>query len=247
MHLLHSILATAGLVAAHGYVETGTIGGQTYQFYNPYADPYMNPLPKRISRAIPGNGPVEDVTSIDMQCNGFTAGGIVGSKPAALHADAKAGSTVNLKWTLWPDSHVGPVITYMARCPDSGCDAWEPGTQKVWFKIQEGGRDGTSNNWATTPLMKAGNAGVNYVIPECIKPGYYLVRHELIALHSASGYPGAQFYPGCHQLKVSGSGSTTPTNLVAFPGAYASSDPGVTYNPYQATTYKIPGPAVFKC
>lgn len=81
--------------------------------------------------------------------------------------------------------------------------------------------------------MKAGNSGVNYTIPSCIKPGYYLVRHETIALHSATGYPGAQFYPGCHQLKVTGGGNTTPSNLVSFPGAYASSDPGVTYNPYQ--------------
>lgn len=81
--------------------------------------------------------------------------------------------------------------------------------------------------------MKAGNSGVDYTIPACIKPGYYLVRHELIALHSAFGYPGAQFYPGCHQLKVTGSGSTTPSSLVAFPGAYAASDPGVTYNAYQ--------------
>lgn len=153
MHISLSLLCTAALAAAHGYVETATIGGQTYQFYNPYQDPYMNPLPKRISRAIPGNGPVEDVTSIDMQCNGYTAGGIKGSQPAALHAEAAAGSTVNLKWTLWPDSHVGPVLTYMARCPDSGCDAWMPGTEKVWFKIQEAGRDGTSNNWASVCIL----------------------------------------------------------------------------------------------
>jgi hypothetical protein len=85
--------------------------------------------------------------------------------------------------------------------------------------------------------MKAGNSGVSYTIPQCIKPGYYLVRHETIALHAATGYPGAQFYPGCHQLKVTGSGSTTPSNLVSFPGAYASSDPGVTYNPYQGESY----------
>lgn len=81
--------------------------------------------------------------------------------------------------------------------------------------------------------MKAGNAGVNYTIPSCLKPGYYLVRHEIIALHSAYAYPGAQFYPGCHQLKVTGSGSTTPGNLVSFPGAYAGSDPGITYDSYK--------------
>lgn len=96
-----------------------------------------------------------------------------------------------------------------------------------------------------SPLMKAGNSGVDYTIPACIKPGYYLVRHELIALHSASGYPGVQFYPGCHQLKVTGSGSATPSSLVAFPGAYAASDPGVTYNPYQGEF--LPAEMILPC
>ncbi|KAM0561546.1 hypothetical protein ACHAPJ_003430 [Fusarium lateritium] len=253
MRVIFSLLCTAALAAAHGYVESATIGGKAYEFYNPNTDPYTSPAPKRISRPIPGNGPVEDVTSIDVQCNGYTAGGVKGSQPAALHAEAKAGSTVNLKWTLWPDSHVGPVITYMARCPDTGCDAWEPASQKVWFKVQEGGREGTSNTWATTPLMKADNKGIDYTIPECIKPGYYLVRHEIIALHSAYSYPGAQFYPGCHQLKVTGGANTTPTGLVAIPGVYKGADAGITYDPYKGkfilttATYKIPGPAVFKC
>jgi hypothetical protein len=68
--------------------------------------------------------------------------------PAPLHADATAGSAVTLRWTLWPDSHVGPLITYMARCPDTGCQDWSPGTDAVWFKVHEGGREGTSNTWA---------------------------------------------------------------------------------------------------
>ena len=80
----------------------------------------MNPKPQRVSREIQGNGPVENVTLPDLECGGWTAGGISGSKPAALHAAAKAGESVNLRWTLWPESHQGPVITYMARCPDSG-------------------------------------------------------------------------------------------------------------------------------
>jgi hypothetical protein len=76
-----------------------------------------------------------------MQCN-------QGAVPAKLHAAAAAGSTVSLYWTLWPESHVGPVITYMARCPDTGCQDYSPGTAAVWFKIKEGGREGTSNVWA---------------------------------------------------------------------------------------------------
>ncbi|KAK7720956.1 hypothetical protein SLS64_001249 [Diaporthe eres] len=208
MKAIAFLLSFAASVAAHGYVDNGTIGGTSYQFYQPYTDPYYSTPPQRISRAIQGNGPVTDVTYADLQCGGYTDGGIVGSQPAALHATAAAGSTSTLYWTLWPDSHVGPVVTYMARCPD---------------------------------------AGFKYTIPSCLKAGYYLVRHEIIALHSAYAYPGAQFYPGCHQLKVTGGGSTTPSNLVAFPGAYKGSDAGITYDAYKATTYTVPGPAVFTC
>ncbi|EXF76862.1 glycosyl hydrolase family 61 [Colletotrichum fioriniae PJ7] len=203
MQIAACFLGLAALVAGHGYVDNATIGGTYYQFYQPYQDPYTSPTPQRISRPVQGNGPVESVDLIDVQCGGYTAGGISGSTPAALHATAAAGSTVTLRWTLWPDSHVGPVITYMARCPDTGCQAWQPGTSAVWFKI--------------------------------------------IALHAAYSYPGAQFYPGCHQLQVTGSGTKTATSLVAIPGAYKSTDPGITYDAYKAQTYTIPGPAVFTC
>jgi hypothetical protein len=64
----------------------------------------------------------------------------------------------------------------------------------VWFKVQEDGRAGTSNTWGATALMANGGS-VTYTVPKCLKDGYYLVRHEIIALHSAYSYPGAQFYP----------------------------------------------------
>jgi hypothetical protein len=114
----------------------------------------------------------------------------------------------------------------------------------VWFKIKEEGRTGTSDVWGDAPLRTPGGS-VTYTIPECITPGYYLVRHEIIALHAAYTYPGAQFYPGCHQLKVTGSGSTTPSDLVSFPGAYKGTDAGITYDAYKATEYTVPGPSVF--
>lgn len=83
-------------------------------------------------------------------------------------------------------------------------------------------------------------ANYEYTIPSCLKPGYYLVRHEIIALHSAYSYPGAQFYPGCHQLQVTGSGTKTPSSgLVSFPGAYKSTDPGVTYDAYQGEFFNL--------
>ena len=116
----------------------------------------------------------------------------------------------------------------------------------MWFKIKEEGRSGTSTTWGATKLMSAGGTAT-YTVPSCLKPGYYLVRHEIIALHAAGTYPGAQFYPGCHQLKVTGSGSATPSGLVAFPGAYKETDAGVRYNAYNAAPYTVPGPKVFTC
>lgn len=59
------------------------------------------------------------------------------------------------------------------------------------------------------------------------------MRHEIIALHSAYSYPGAQFYPGCHQLKVTGGGGAMPAALVGFPGAYKASDAGITVDAYK--------------
>jgi len=59
----------------------------------------------------------------------------VGSKPANLTAGpVAAGSTVSLRWTLWPTSHSGPVITYMAKCPAAGCQTYLPGTAYVTFQ-----------------------------------------------------------------------------------------------------------------
>lgn len=54
---------------------------------------------------------------IDIQCGGYTEGGEPGSSPAPISATAEAGSNVTLHWTLWPSSHFGPTMTYMARCP----------------------------------------------------------------------------------------------------------------------------------
>ena len=93
------------------------------------------------------------------------------------------------------------------------------------------------------------NKGVDYTIPSCLKPGYYLVRHEILSLHSAWSAPGAQFYPHCHQLKVEGTGEKVfQEGLVSFPGAYSQEDPSIHYNMYnQDVGYKIPGPEVVKC
>ncbi|KAK3899310.1 family 61 putative glycoside hydrolase [Staphylotrichum tortipilum] len=258
MKQLLSLLAAATAVSAHGYVDNATIGGEFYQFYQPYFDPYLGPsAPPRISRKLTSNGPVQDIASIDLQCGGSTSEGVIGSAPAPLHAAVAAGETVTLRWTTWPDSHMGPVLTYMARCPDQGCEGWEPGVELVWFKIHHDGRHTTDKSypddiWGSTPLMTIPNPGTTYTIPSCLLPGPYLVRHEIIALHSAWARGEAQFYPSCHQLLVSGSGSVTPSaanndTLVSFPGAYSADDAGIFLNVWNPGNYTTPGPPVFTC
>ncbi|CUA78440.1 Endoglucanase-7 [Rhizoctonia solani] len=239
------LLAAATTVLGHGYVSEVTTSGGTYTGSLPYQDPYMNPVPARVIRKIPGNGPVEDLSLIDIQCNGYSAGGQVGSAPAALLANAAAGSKVTFTWTEWPDSHVGPVITYMARAP-SDITKWNPGTSAVWFKVAEQGLE--NGKWGATDILKANNWKYSFTIPASLAPGQYIIRHELIALHGAFNYPGVQVYPSCLQINLTGSGTSTgPSSKVSFPGAYTPSTPGIVYNAYGGlTTYPIPGPAVWR-
>ena len=121
----------------------------------------------------------------------------------------------------------------------------------MWFKVDEAGYE--DGKWAATDIMVTQQNNVWYwTLPSGLQAGQYLVRHEMfvslvsesncaadrpvhsIALHSAGTYPGAQFYPGCSQIEVTGSGSDFPDSsyLVSFPGAYAGTDPGITFNMY---------------
>ncbi|KAG8682861.1 Esterase/lipase/thioesterase, partial [Ceratobasidium sp. 395] len=233
------LLAVVSGVLGHGYVQEITTSTGVYSGFLPFSDPYYPVTPQRIVRKIPGNYPIEDLTLIDMQCNGKTDEGKPGSAPAPLYAVAAAGSKVALNWTEWPDSHAGPVITYMARAPVD-ITKWEPGSSAVWFKVDESGL--VNGKWAATDILKANKSIYTFTIPASLKPGQYVVRHEIIALHGAFAYPGVQVYPSCIQLQVTGSGTKLPpaSSMVAFPGAYTPSTPGIVYNMYGGnTTYPI--------
>jgi lytic cellulose monooxygenase (C1-hydroxylating) len=70
---------------------------------------------------------------------------------------------------------------------------------------------------------------------------------------------GAQFYPNCVQIEVTGDGSVSLPEGVSFPGAYDYDTPGIVYDIYCSTdkkraatatvpcttTYPIPGPTVW--
>jgi cellulase len=230
-----STIGAAALASAHGIVQELDVGGTTYSGYMVYQDPYMSPVPERIVWAFPtgGNGPVTDVTSSDITCN-------LAATAAQLTADIAAGDQVTFYWTTWPDSHKGPVMTYMANC---GGDCTTADAQSLsYFKIDEAGL--TDGTWASDSLI-SDNSTWTVTIPSDIVAGQYLIRHELLALHSAGTEGGAQFYPMCANLVVSGSGSASPEG-VSFPGAYSASDPGILVDIYNGiSTYTIPGPTVY--
>ncbi|KAJ3032362.1 Esterase/lipase/thioesterase [Rhizophlyctis rosea] len=251
-------LANVAGVLGHGYVSSAIIDGKTYPGWNPYGDVYISPPPQRIFRPMPGNGPVCDITLIDIQCNGWTEGGVKGSSPAALSAPVTAGSTVSLQWTLWPDSHKGSTATYMAKCPGD-CSSYLAGTDAVWFKVAEQGKTSLNTNvdaegWATDPLTKS--IPYTFTVPKSLANGNYIVRHEVTALHGASAYTagaggcaqGIQFYPSCFQVTVQGGGSATgPATKVSIPGVFTPSSPGIVYDITKmgGKPYPVPGPAVW--
>jgi hypothetical protein len=138
-------------------------------------------------------------------------------------------------------------------------NTWDP-TGAVWFRIYaEQPKFGSQLTWlgelisrhTIQSLVNRYSAASNYdiTIPKCIAPGKYLMRNEHIALHTAGSVGGAQFYLSCAQLDVTGGGSTTPTNLAAFPGAYKATDPGILININYPipTSYINPGPKTFTC
>lgn len=231
-------------VSAHGYVQNVVVNGNTFTAFLPFQDNYdPKPDPLRITRHIPDDGPVTDFTSKDMTCN---VGAQDASQRTTSHAAVPAGADVTFQWVRWPTDHHGPVTTWMASC-GSDCSTFDA-TGNVWFKIDELGLvSGTTDTgtWASDVLI-ANNISWTVTIPSKLKSGAYLIRHEILALHSA-GAP--QFYPHCSQLVVTGSGTATPSSseLVAIPGVYKN-DKSTMIDIWTngQTSYPIAGPAVTK-
>lgn len=123
----------------------------------------------------------------------------------------------------------GPLMVYMAAC-NGPCDQFEPEGKKVWFKVYESGliNGGMEDQWGGIIDIGDGNGwnqanfanhGWSVTIPKNLKPGNYLIRHEIIMIELMP----PQFYPECAHLTVSGDGDKLPGEeyLVSFPGGYS--------------------------
>lgn len=236
------ILGSAALVAGHGYVSGAVVDGTYYGGYLVTEYPYESSPPEVIA----WSETETDLGYIDG--SEYANSNIIchkEAKPGALEAPVKAGGSVELQWTEWPSSHHGPVITYMANCNGDCADVDK--TTLEFFKIDQGGliSDTTEpGTWATDNLI-ANNNSRTVTIPSDIADGNYVLRHEIIALHSAEEKNGAQNYPQCINLKVSGGGSATPSGTLGT-ALYKDTDPGILINIYQSlSTYDIPGPTLY--
>jgi lytic cellulose monooxygenase (C1-hydroxylating) len=238
-------LATAAtLVSAHGFVANITINGETIPGFGITSDYYRPKVPERVGWYTTAT----DTGFVDPPMyNGPNIICHKDAKNAALSATVAAGDSIALHWNSWPESHKGPVLDYLASCGDADCSTVDKTTLK-FFKFNEKGIvDGTvgSNGlWAADDISEATRFTWTTTIPASLKPGNYVLRHEIIALHSAHELNGAQNYPQCINLKVTGSGSELPAGVLATE-LYTANDPGIHFNIYQKkTSYVIPGPPI---
>ena len=222
-------LAAAQLASAHTTFQSFVIDGKDQGHHFAVRTPSN------------GNNPILDVTSNLMTCNG----GVKAADTLEVAGDAK----ITFQWhhndpaTVSGDadepiaaSHKGPIMVYIAPAESNGEGA-------VWTKISADGL--TNGKWAVEDFIA--NKGQHSVTLPGLAAGEYLIRPEMIALHEGNRAKGAQFYNGCGQIKVTGSGTKTlPATGVDMTKAYSASDPGVLFNIYGgATTYEMPGPKVW--
>jgi hypothetical protein len=69
-----------------------------------------------------------------------------------------------------------------------------------------------------------------------------IALHEGDVSYLANSRRGAQFYPDCVQIEVTGDGDVELPQGVGFPGAYSYSDPGVVHNVISPLLSSPPSP-----
>lgn len=231
------VLALSALASAHGHVQSIVADGVEFP----------GAIPSGADEANVG-WPAENQDNGFVEPASFSSDEIICHKAAVASPNAApvaAGGSVTLNWNTWPESHKGPVIDYIAKC-DPDCASADK-TSLSFAKIAESGLiDGTEGpgTWASDELISNGNSWT-VEIPSGLAPGNYVLRHEILALHSAGNANGAQAYPQCVNLEVTGSGSATVQGEPAT-SFYTAEDPGILFNLYESPLeYTIPGPAVW--
>ncbi|KAJ2900225.1 hypothetical protein IWW38_000645 [Coemansia aciculifera] len=221
---------------AHTQLYNVAIGTTVYDKYE-YIQPVVGP---RLS-------PVADFTQKEIRCRNTDGS----SLPNSPYLSVKAGTTFSVNWhhynaslqdNMVSPSHRGPCMIYLGKVTPSPDDI-------QWFKIYELGFNKETNLWCSD-VARNNHGKVDVVIPKDLEDGNYLLRTELLALHKAAAPMGAQFYPNCVQITITGSNNkflTPPPAYVKFPGEYQPNGKGILYDirTDKGLTYVIPGPVVY--
>ncbi|KAL8410225.1 hypothetical protein RB596_000066 [Gaeumannomyces avenae] len=265
----------AGQALAHSHIAYIIVNGRMFRGY----DAKSGDVPARLanppaqvvawSARNPDDGFVspDNYTSPDMICH---RDGL----PAVAHAPVSPGDAIHIQWNGWPQSHVGPALSYLARCDGSGSGGGCADVDKRdlrFFTIDNsspvllgpttaGGRGGPAppGLWVSDVLIERNNSW-QVRVPRGLAPGPYVLRHELIALHYAAKSNGAQNYPQCINLWVrAGNDSSSGGGAKGWgPGAvgygqgvsptamYGRGDAGILIDVNRPlSTYRIPGPTL---
>lgn len=187
--------------------------------------------------------PYTSVNSPDIICH-------VAARPGPGTLRIAAGEDLTITWNMWPKGHPGFIMNYLANCNGPCKDAKKEDLE--WFKISEGGMipgsppagEPRSERYVTDDLVDQGNSS-SVKIPNVV-PGFYALRHELIALHQTDTKDrsdfGAQFYPYCISLEITGSGTARPAGIRGTE-LYNADEPGFNVNVYlPVKNLTIPGP-----
>ncbi|PSR92271.1 glycosyl hydrolase family 61-domain-containing protein [Coniella lustricola] len=233
--------ALASGVSAHGHV-TGIVadgvyyGGFSLDYY--YDEENTGTFPESVGWW------AEDLDNGYIAPTAYNTSDIIchlDAQPANMTATVSAGGSVEFQWTAWP--HPGPVITYVAQCASDCTDPSLDKSTLEWVKIDEGGFDVPSQTWAAYDLI-ANNNSWTVTVPSELPTGNYVFRHEIIAVHGSEALNGAQNYPQCVNIAVTGGGSATLSGTLGTE-LYTPTDPGIYFNPYTTLlNYTIPGPAL---
>jgi len=246
------VIATTLLLAkgatAHGFVQYIDADGAQYQGYDP-GFRFQNPQPRvpgwYADNPDIGFVPPQSFQHADIICH-------KSSLPGQEYVTVKAGSNITLQWLTWPESHVGPIIDYLAPCPATGCTDVDKEELRFVKVAQQGLKPGVtpSTNWLKAWVVDDfihNDFKWNFHVPADLKAGMYVLRHEILALHSGWDTNGAQAYPQCINLNVTDGGNTLLSGGVSATRLYTAQDPGVHINIYGGLTeYPFPGPATWR-
>ncbi|KAF2262284.1 endoglucanase B [Lojkania enalia] len=248
-----------GQVRAHTFIWGVFVNGVDQGLFKGVRIPAYNGAPGAGGY---NNSPVKNLTSIDLRCN------VMGDIQAPDTIKVAPGDNLTFDWhhdfrsgsdDVIAESHHGPSLIYISPDPPT-----ENSFVKLWHEgLYEESTFPSPGKWSTTSDIAKNGGHMNIRIPADLKAGHYLIRAEMIAFHEGevsflkNPIRGAQFYPNCVQIEVTGDGTVELPEGVSFPGAYSYDDPGIVYDIYCSTdtkktrttacttTYPIPGPTVW--